>query len=86
MRRKTLTKPQIAEHAKLNASVAGAVDAIYALAWPRMDVRFTDCRAMANAAQLNAYETARIALDSFESEMIAECRAWRASFGMFTPY
>jgi hypothetical protein len=79
-----MTKPLLAKLAKREATLDHAVQAIYAAAAPRMDVRFNDCFAMAGDKAKGAYHSAD--LESFRQEMINQGRAYRcASFGHFTP-
>lgn len=82
-----MTKAQHAKHERLAAKLKTARDRVYAAAHPRRDVRFSDCLAMADANVRQQYEDADAALCAFESEMVvAQCRAWRSSHGVFTPY
>lgn len=86
MRFKTLTKPQRAKHATLEAELKLQQSNVYAAALPRDDAKFNDCFQMCSRTQRAAYESAVDARERFEESMIREGRAWRASFGMFTPY
>ena len=81
-----MTKPQLAQHAKLEAAREQATQAVYAAAAPRTDVRFNDCHAMASPAVQDAYSAAIAVLETFRQDMINQGRAYRcASFGHFTP-
>jgi hypothetical protein len=79
-----MTKAQTAKHEKLSAKLNATTSAIYAFA-PNRDTRFSDCWNMASPEAKEAHDEARRALTAFEIDMIAEGRAWRASYGMFTP-
>ena len=81
-----MTKPLLAKLAKREAIRDRAVQAIYAAAAPRNDVRFNDCFAMASLEAQGAYHSATDDLESFRQEMINQGRGYRcASFGHFTP-
>lgn len=59
-----------------------ATDAIYSAAYPRRDVPFSECRAMASAEIVAAYESAWLAHRQAEDSAIEKGRAWRASYGL----
>lgn len=59
-----------------------AADAIYAAAYPRRDVVFSECRKLAAPDVVAAWDEAQRALDQIEEEAISKGRAWRASFGL----
>lgn len=80
-----MTKAQHAKHEALRAKLELATAKVYA-AGPNRDTPFSGCLALASDATKQAYELARFNLDEFERQMIADCRAYRATFGMFTPY
>jgi hypothetical protein len=81
-----MTKPLLAKLVKLEATLDRAVQAVYAAAAPRMDVRFNDCYDLAAPTARGAYNDAMFALETFRTEMIHAGRAYRcASFGHFTP-
>ena len=80
-----MTKAQHAKHAKLLAALHGARDRVYA-AGPNRDTRFSECFALASETTRREHETALAAVDAFERDMIAACRAYRGTFGTFTPY
>ena len=83
---KTLTQAQRRAYEKLRAQRNEAWDAVYAAAAPRTDLSFGVCLKMADASLRQAWEDAFRAKTAFEEAMISEGRAWRASFGVFTPY
>ncbi len=83
---RTLTKAQLATHARLNAEQSRRCDDVYASAHPRSDVAFQDCLRMSPPPVRAAWEDARDARERFEDQMVADGRAYRAAFGMFTPY
>jgi hypothetical protein len=76
-----VTKAQRAKHEKLRANVDKLQNEIFAAAHPRRDVIFSDCRKLAPAAIVTAYDEALQALWTFEAELICEGRAWRAASG-----
>ena len=81
-----MTKPLLAKLAKREATLEHAVQAVYAAAAPRNDVRFNDCFAMASDEVRGAYHSAADDLETFRQEMINQGRGYRcASFGHFTP-
>ena len=81
-----MTKPLLAQLAKREAVLEQCVQAIYAAAAPRNDVRFNDCFAMASAETQAAYQSAINDLESFRQDMITQGRGYRCdSFGHFTP-
>ena len=81
-----MTKPQLTHHAKLEAQHEAAVQAIYAAAAPRTDVRFNDCFTMASEEAQAAYHASCAGLEAFRQDMIDHGRAYRCqSFGHFTP-
>ena len=81
-----MTKPLLAKLAKREATLEAAVQAIYAAAAPRNDVRFNDCFAMASDEARGAYHSAVDDLETFRQDMISQGRGYRcASFGHFTP-
>ena len=81
-----MTKLQLAQHAKLESRRERAVQAIYAAAAPRTDVRFNDCYAMASDEAHGAYHSTSDDLETFRQDMINQGRGYRcASFGHFTP-
>ncbi|TIX43168.1 MAG: hypothetical protein E5V40_04295 [Mesorhizobium sp.] len=78
-----MTKAQHKRHEKLRANVDKACNQVYA-AGPNRETVFSKCLELASEATRQAWQAARVELSDFESQMIAEGRAWRASFGMFT--
>lgn len=80
-----MTKANLAKYDSLRAKLERARNLVYA-AGPNRDTRLSECLALASESTRAAYEKARADLGEFESQMITECRAYRATFGMFTPY
>lgn len=58
------------------------VDAVYAAAYPRRDVRFSECLAMANEDVRAAYLAADAKVTGLEIEAICASKAWRSTTGV----
>ncbi|RWX70435.1 hypothetical protein EN780_03305 [Mesorhizobium sp. M4B.F.Ca.ET.089.01.1.1] len=80
-----MTKAQHAKHERLRAARDNACNAVYA-AGPNRQTVFSECLKLAADATRLAWQTACADLDAFENQMIADCRAYRGSLGMFTAY
>lgn len=78
-----MTKAQHAKHERLRAQVDKACKLVYA-AGPNRETVFSECLKLATEETRQAWQATRVNLSDFEAEMIAQGRAWRASFGMFT--
>ncbi len=83
---KTLTKAQRKHHERLRAARDAACQSVFDAVAPRTDVRFQACLQVAAPDVRSTWESACSAQQRFEDDMVADGRAWRASFGMFTPY
>ena len=83
---RTLTKAQNARLLKLETACDAAMTAIYNIAWPRTDVRFSDCCAMATPVEMKPYQNACTALRDFQHQMVQERRAYFDNQGIWRPY
>lgn len=79
-----MTKVQLRDYDKLLAVLGKARDAIYAFGCDR-NVPFYECYSLATQEAQDKHSKAITALIRFESEMVAQGRAWRSTLGIFTP-
>lgn len=63
-----------------------ARDSVYTAAYPRRDVRFSDCLAMASDKVREKYQAAYLRLADREREAINAGKAWRGQFDMLFWY
>lgn len=80
-----MTKAQTAKLEKLRAVLHASRDVIYSASADR-DVPFSTCYTMAPQTDRDHYDAALDAVCAFERSMVGEYRAYRGTFGMFTPY
>ena len=80
------TKKLIAQREKLLAARDAAIQVVFEAA-PRNDIPFQTCLTMASDSIRNAYLETRAALNSFEDDMLSQCRAHtQNTFATFTWY
>lgn len=80
-----MTRAQQTELEFLTQRLHEARQAVYAAAANR-DTRLSDCLALCRPDIAATYDHALQSLIDFETAMIAACRAYRGTFGVFTPY
>ena len=83
---RALTKAQNAKLLKLETARNAAMTAIYNIALPRTDVRFSDCCAMATPVEMKPYQNACTALRDFQHQMVQERRAYFDNQGTWRSY
>lgn len=58
-----------------------AVDAVYAAAYPRRDIRFSECMTMASEDVRAVYLAANAKVSDLEFDAIVAGKAWRSTSG-----
>jgi hypothetical protein len=79
-----MTQAQHKRHAALRAALDKARERVFD-AGRAENLRWSECYKLASKDVQEAYDSAHSTLMGFESDMVSQGRAWRASFGMFTP-
>lgn len=79
-----MTQVQHKRHTALRAALDKASERVFD-AGRAENLRWSECYKLASKEVQEAYDAAHSALMGFESDMVSQGRAWRASFGMFTP-
>lgn len=82
----TMTKAHHQQYAKILRRCDAVSTAVYMSAHPRIDIPFKDCLARASGDVKAEFEACCVATRCFEGRMIAEGRAYFATFGVFKPY